>query len=409
MTPVNIIILSDLHVGKGARAGDMCPYENNNAVDGDYIKTFINFLNDKQIHAKYLIISGDICHEAQPDEFKLASSLIINIAKRLNIPKGNIFIVPGNHDVDWSIIKNYPDDKSGVRTKQMYDPIKNKECIFNKIFRQGKPFMLEQPFFTIWEDTDILVVGYNSSWHDGPKEQVHHGLFANDSSKEIEKFLCNIDFSQGKIKIFLVHHHPLQYSDPLPNLPDFSTMTNSENLLTLLRKYQFDMLIHGHKHSPRFSTVTTNSGFPLVVLCSGSFSCLLDTRWSGYVNNQFHIVEIRGRDNEDKCIYGTVDSFTYLSGHGWIPSKVHNGIVHRNYFGKYLNPEKLKEFLAPIIQEGLKLKDYIKWNNIVTNHSNLKYLQQDLLENILHELSPKLGFDLHGEFPDNLIILKKSA
>lgn len=407
MKMLNIAVLSDLHIGNGARAKDLCPYENNNVVDSDYVGKFIDFIKKNKIRANYLIISGDISHEGQPDEFILASKLIIQIADTLKVHKKNIFIVPGNHDVDWSIIKNYPQDKSGLRIKQRYDPIKYEECIFSKIFTQKKSLLLEEPYFTIWDSTKILVIGYNSSWHDDSDVRVHYGLFSEDTQGKLEKCLIEISKLEEKLKIFIVHHHPVQYSNPLPNEPDFSTMTNAENLLNVLKSYKFDMLIHGHKHSPKFHTYIIDSDFPIAVLCSGSFSYKLDTRWSGHVNNQFHMIEIHGRDKKELCIYGTVNSWTYLSGHGWRPSKVHNGIRHKNYFGKYTSPNKLKQFLAPTIKRELEAKDYVLWSVILTKLPELKYLQQDLVISVLKEISNDLEFDLHDEQSENLIILKK--
>lgn len=404
MKKLNIAVLSDLHIGNGARAKDLCPYENNKAVDDDYLSTFIDFIKDNDIHANYLIISGDISDKAQPEEFDKASTLITKITKALKVPKRNIFFVPGNHDVDWTVLNN--SDKTGLRATQKYDPIKFKKWVFSKIIGRGRSSLFESPHFTIWDSTDILVVGYNSSWHDDPKLSVHHGLLSNDSLVQLDQHLKMINDLESKLKIFLVHHHPIQYSDPLPDTPDFSAMTNSEYLLDILKSYSFDMLIHGHKHSPRFKTMNIDSGFPLIILCSGSFSCRLDTRWSGHVNNQFHMIEIHGRDEKELCTYGTVNSWTYLSGHGWRPSEVHNGIRHKNYFGKYTNPNKLKNFLAPIIKKELKKKDYVLWSAISTKQPELKYLQLDLLISVLKEISNDLEFDLHDEKSENLIILK---
>jgi len=63
----------------------------------------------------------------------------------------------------------------------------------------------------------------------------------------------------SQLRLFVVHHHPIQYSEPYPDIPafvDFSILSNAGNLHALLRKHNFDILIHGHRHVPKFESHT---------------------------------------------------------------------------------------------------------------------------------------------------------
>ena len=91
---------------------------------------------------------------------------------------------------------------------------------------------------------------------------------------------------------------------PIRRQPDFSLMTNAEDLLSLLHRYQFDFLIHGHKHNPRFLVHCSPSYSHLPILGSGSFSVLIDTLNSGKVDNMFHIVSVNRRDETRRMVYG---------------------------------------------------------------------------------------------------------
>ena len=275
MLPVKIAVLSDFHIGRGARAKDLCPHSDIELVDTDYKSVFLKFLRSEHLKADYLILPGDMCHEGQPDEVDLASQLIWDTANALGIPPKKIVFVPGNHDIDWTAISAYPCDRSGFRRGQRYAPLRNNEWIFAQIMNNGSGQLLTPPHYIVWEFDNIVVVGYNSAWHDEPGDAVHHGLVDQQALLELEKYLNGIDLSPSRLRLFTVHHHPLLYSDPIPNEPDFSAMTNAENLLDLLRAKEFDLLVHGHKHKPCFKTQIIHSGFPLAILCSGSFSAKL--------------------------------------------------------------------------------------------------------------------------------------
>ncbi|MEX0960313.1 MAG: metallophosphoesterase [Burkholderiales bacterium] len=409
MGPLNIAVISDLHVGAGARAADLCLHTDPKVPrDKDYVDTFVRFLEREGITADFLIVPGDVSNAAQPDEFKVASINIERIRVALSVSEGRLIVVPGNHDVDWSIIKHYPDDRSGLRFKQRYDPLCQGDCVFHKVFARAQHrSLLAAPFCCVWEFDNALVAGHNSSLHDGPNAEVHHGLVPSETVVELERILSRLDRSEEKLKIFVVHHHPILYSDPVGDEPDFSAMTNAENLLNLLEQFRFDLIIHGHKHKPNFNTYIKNSTHPLAILGAGSFSYLLDTRWSGLVNNQFHLVRVKKRDADSGLICGSVESYTYLTGHGWKPSAPHNGIEHQRSFGRYAIPADLCKHLRPAIERVFKSHSHVKWQELVDGDQTLEFLQRDLIVKALDTLGVEMGFERYSNVPQEIILLRK--
>lgn len=406
--PVKIAVMSDLHIGYGARAKDLSPYADSKAIETDYKKIFLAFIKKQKIKADYLVITGDISDRAQPSEFNLASGLIKEVAKELKVALKHVLFIPGNHDVDWAELSIA--DTTGFRRKQRYAPLSNKEWIFSKIMRAGKKDLLLPPHFCVWELEDIIAVGYNSAWHDDPSITTHHGLIADEHLRELNEYLSAITLPDSKLRVFLVHHHPVQYSDPIADEPDFSAMTNAEKLLTTLRSKHFDLLIHGHKHVPNFKTHIIDSEFPLVILGSGSFSAQMDTRWSGLVNNQFHVITIDGRDTKNQCINGFLESWTYICGRGWKPSDISNGIRHKLLFGTYILPYELLSTLRPIIKTRLETRDYITWQKLLSeipDLANLKYLLPGILIEVLDTLAIELSFHRHGDSADEIVLLKE--
>jgi 3',5'-cyclic AMP phosphodiesterase CpdA len=407
MYGLKIAVISDLHIGEKARWRDLRPEASGEVSDDDYKGKFDDFVKSKRIVADYLIIPGDITNTARPREFEIASRVISNIARALSVKEKQIIFVPGNHDADWLPMRGDPRDTTGLRKRQRYDPICMDGMIFKSIIRRAKRNMFDNTDFCWWEYRDLVVFGYNSSWDDGPASHEHHGLVSDKSLGEIEACLQALDIGVSKLKILVVHHHPVQYSNPIPYEPDFSIMVNADHLLDILVKYQFDLLIHGHKHVPYFQSQIRDSGFPLVVLCAGSFSAEIGTKWNGIVNNQFHLIKVDGRDPESKAIYGEMQSWTYVVSQGWVPSYSRSGIQHRSPFGTYVQWSQIRKSLETFVREKFLEKDFIEWSDIVSAYPEYDYVPTCRITEVLDDLSARAFFRIVGDIPDIILIKNK--
>jgi predicted phosphodiesterase len=396
--------MSDLHVGGGARSKDFSPYPDHAARDDKYRDSFLNFVKDNDLRADYLVVPGDVSHRGAPQELQLASDIIGDCALALRVPPSGIVFVPGNHDADWTVFQT--PDTTGFRQGQKFAPLQNPQWLFEQIMVSADRHLLkDHDSYSVWEHHDFVVAGYNSAWDDKPGDSVHHGVISNSHLDALERHLTALDLGPHRLRLFVVHHHPVVYSDPLPDEPDFSAMTNAPRLMSILRAHHFDLLIHGHRHSPVFQTVSVDSQFPLAILSAGSFSAELDSRWSGLVNNQFHIIRVEGRDKQDDCIYGNVYSWTYLAQHGWLPSKAHNGIRHIIPFGTYLHPIRFQGTLKRLIRDALHNSDHVLWTSLIGSMPRFKYLPPQLVYQSLDKLSKELGFSFM-EDSEGLILFR---
>src|SRR5689334_23033318 len=104
MNSLTLAVLSDLHIGYGARAKDLCPYSDGKQIETGYRERFLKFVKKHKFKPDYLIIPGDISDRAQPPEFELASELVLELAETLEVSKNRVLFVPGNHDVDWAVM-----------------------------------------------------------------------------------------------------------------------------------------------------------------------------------------------------------------------------------------------------------------------------------------------------------------
>ena len=315
--------------------------------------------------------------------------------------------VPGNHDVDWTVLK--ADDTTGVRWKQRYDPISSDRFHFKSLTDRGVGSVFSAPYFTAWTFPDLLVIGYNSASHDKPVDEdaVHHGLADPNHVAAIRTYLETLSPSDGCIRLFLVHHHPLNYSDPTPGTPDFSAMTNAGNLLSLLHEFHVDLFIHGHKHHPHFETHSTATFPHLPILCSGSFSVEIDTHWSGTIDNQFHLITVDGRTGTESRITGKVISWAFNHCRGWIPSEEKaSGIHHIIPFGNYVMPNELDARVEPFAIDSLKEHDFVLWKHVVNQVPDLEHLPLDSAIAVFDRLATRLNCVRMYETLKELILFK---
>ena len=399
-----IAVISDLHIGDAARDNGLKPSSTISSEDVDYIKDFKSLVESQGVTADYLLIPGDLTNEAKPDEFERSSEIILSIASALGVEQECIYIVPGNHDLNWEVA-GLSGGEDFWKTL-VYRPMISERSIFKDRMASDDISVIEKPYFTVWESDDLVVLGINSAAYDMPDVTPHRGEIKQDTLEAINNKLDQVDGLHDKIKIALFHHHPLQYSDPAGENADFSILLNANNLLSSLTRYNFDFIIHGHKHVPKFIVHSIDMGTPLATLCAGSFSVKLPPDYNGHVNNQFHIIDIEGRSVDTGNVFGKVESWAYLTSHRWMKSRKHNGIEHWCPFGWYANRAELSNNLSEIITESLSKRDYAEWSFLRGFIKYLNYLPADLVYACLDDISSDLGIRVIGENLSELTILK---
>lgn len=69
-----------------------------------------------------ILVTGDIAFKGHPDEYKVAYVWLMELANACGCPPARIFVVPGNHDVDWSIITAKPAISNAQKSIAWADP-----------------------------------------------------------------------------------------------------------------------------------------------------------------------------------------------------------------------------------------------------------------------------------------------
>lgn len=363
MRKMRIAHISDLHVGDGAKFKEFSLPDGADAPEQEFFGDFERFVRDNNAVADYLVVSGDITNRARFSEVNLASTVVKRIADLLGVEKGKIFFSPGNHDKQWLIEAEVKGASEKDRFAMQYFSLFNTQPgnIFSEI--SSRDDFASFPYFKVWEDESVLALSCNSAVFDEPSSKPHNGKVTIETINEMERVIKrNGAASSEKLKMMIIHHHALQYSDDFSREhPDFSIMENGNELINMARILKFDLILHGHKHFPQFGISADESLSPVVVVGAGSLSAKIPEKYNGCVGNLFHLIEVERAAPENHFRFkGNIKTWMHRLRHGWEPSDTRFGVEHLLRFGKLINDKDLRDKIEPIIKRKIAENKYMK-------------------------------------------------
>lgn len=313
---IQILHLSDLHFGdhhiynptpSASKAGIPSLGESiSDDLQKDFGATVIDKTDYSQQKESPLIIavSGDFTQKAAHQEFQEASAfldkLLCNKILNRKISKENVFIVPGNHDVQFT------EPTQDVR----FQPY----CSFYNKFYQGirpaqlahEPMNLTQIHLRNEDENKFLIVEINCSMYvekntvDSSRGQVDIASITK-LRKDLEKAKSSTSDFADYIKIVVIHHHVVLLPSFIEDGRGVDSIMHSGYLLELLSEYNFHLILHGHKHYPHIFNYEpvplwneSSSRIPQVVIAGGSCgSKELPTGVSDKACNTYSVITIK--------------------------------------------------------------------------------------------------------------------
>ena len=98
--------LSDLHLTAKPKGQDWTVKSiNQDSVIDSLLKAIDKLLIQKSIKPDLIFITGDLVYSGKPDEYQVAEEFCEQLLTITGLSKQQLFVVPGNHDVDRTEIK----------------------------------------------------------------------------------------------------------------------------------------------------------------------------------------------------------------------------------------------------------------------------------------------------------------
>lgn len=262
MSTITWLHLSDLHFRKSQA------YEANIVL-----KALLRDLVEQQVRPDFIAVSGDVAFAGRPAEYELAWRFFDDLLSATGLGKDRMFLAPGNHDVDRSLIStgaraigdSLTDRKSAnallstaADRKLVFARFKGYAAFVKAYLGKERRFDDSRYFYVHHLDLAgqrVALLGLNSAWLCASDEDKANGLLIGERQAR-----AALEQATGaSLKIALLHH-------PFDWLREFD-QSDSAAMLT----DGCDFILHGHLHQAATTQLTSPDGAATILACGACY------------------------------------------------------------------------------------------------------------------------------------------
>ena len=221
----------------------------------------------------FVIFSGDVAFGGKPEEYQAAKEQFFQpILEACKLEPEQLFIVPGNHDLDRNKFKLLPGDlKKPLSTEKevqewltddcnrphVLEPFQAFNSFFREYSRQDSPDYTNVRIIEV-NDKKIALLGLNSAWMCGRnKEKIGDYGYVIVGEPQISDAIDEISGADLKIAIL---HHPFKW------LSEFD-----QNRIEYQLRRGCDFILQGHQHSSNVEIVGGTFGDCVIIPAGASY------------------------------------------------------------------------------------------------------------------------------------------
>ena len=253
--PITWLHISDLHL-RGSRAYDA------NIVLKALLRDVGERIAQDGLRPDFVAVTGDLTFSGKPAEYDLARQFFDELLRVTGLGKDRLFLVPGNHDVDRSLItrgaqaigdgltdRDSANDVLSTPTDRqlMMARFQGYGTFVNDYLAGYLPFDDERYFYVRGLDLAglrVAIMGLNSAWLSASVEDRAKGLLIGE--RQARAALEHAE--SAVVKIALLHH-------PLDWLREFDRDDSGAMLADGCH-----FVLHGHLHHTAATQLTTPDG-----------------------------------------------------------------------------------------------------------------------------------------------------
>lgn len=389
MSYLNILVISDLHVG--ITQEDEC--DTKLIVNGQvniFGQALTQYLKDMGKKFDLLLCTGDIGNKGCKDSFSAGWSYIRELAQELDI--AHVMCVPGNHDHQ----SRPPEDSNpkGFSPKH--------ELQFVKPSFPFDDYTKNTHFWAWnWELTETKhfnAISINSSAYHGFGSEFRHGRVAMEVCDQIKERLQDGQVTRKPFNLLLCHHHP-QKMDYVDGEYDGEAMEGADYLLQSIEAADIGpwLIVHGHKHYATIGYGNSKTSAPPTILSAGSLSAVLYESIETRTSNQFYLLEIDiDKSTENGKVVGTFETYEANRLNQWQPSKSQN-LPAKGGFGSLYTPEQIVFHLNSNISESNSFLEGRELDEFNSKIQHLPPFDRSRLEKLMTSNGYNVELCNHGD------------
>jgi predicted phosphodiesterase len=387
---LTIGVASDLHCQPGTRSlKSSYLLSDGPRVPGNShpVQALFRLIAAEKLQSDILALPGDFSDQADHHGFVVGLFNAREIG--LKLQASNIIASLGNHDVDSHQL--FSPDHLYLGRRLFSDFPCNEKVLLDSYYGAG---------FAVIDKSDWQCLIVNSVVHHVDVASAERGLVTSEQLEAIGAALEKLE--PNPIRLCLVHHHPLPHEEMGLGAKDL--MEGGEELLQILEKHQFGLVIHGHKHHPRLRYSTSgNAAIP--VFASGSLAAVIPDRLSRSVRNTFHLVQLQTANTTVPSLHGNIRTWELSTDKGWVPSTLQSaGFPHRAGFGCRTPAGSL----ITKIKNALGADSWMEWDNLLRIIPELEFLSPIELRQV-GQLSEPEGIFIKPRAEEPFLVGKTST
>lgn len=291
MSNISWLHFSDMHINAENSLDQII-------IQEAFYRDVVDQLTKYHIELNFIFFTGDVAFSASPEDYGLAIKFINNLCQSIKFyNKENLFIIPGNHDINrYKVSKPLDDYRKELDTREKIRNVIDDKKIFemylsrfdnyskfiSKLYSIKYKMNPDNYFLSEIRTIDnikIGIIGLNSVW-------ASYGGRHDSNNIYISEFQLNEALEKVKdtsIKIALVHH-------PISWLFE-EDKADIENLL--YRHIQ--IILHGHMHRPDFQMIRSIKGQQIVLPAGAIYT-------GRRISNSYNVTTLDFSTNKIKII-----------------------------------------------------------------------------------------------------------
>ena len=256
--------LADLHFREGTKY-------NTNIVLTGLLEDIDDMYSKSDLFPDFIAITGDIAFSGSSAEYELAKEFFDELLKVTRLNKDQLFIIPGNHDVDRGKVSPLIKDYSHLKNRDIVNKILADQNTRKEVFHRLSNYAtFVNEYFSHLTFTDdnyfyvnkfklcgkiVAILGLNSAWSCSSDTDKSDGILIGEMQVRtaLEKA------KDADIRIALLHH-------PFNWLKDFDG-----NDSAVLLSNECDFILHGHDHQTQFQQNLTPNGKSIIIGAGASY------------------------------------------------------------------------------------------------------------------------------------------
>ena len=265
-----ILHFSDIHFGSNhfftslPIATDVVP----TADKPSFEKYVAQTLEREGLKPDAVLLSGDATQLGMTAEFKAATHALKIIASKIqeiHACAPVLVTCPGNHDVNWGLIKSDPDAK--YLAFQPYATFRNSITSNSHFGANLAPERIYE-VVEVHGNPNILIVSLNSATIETPTD--HRGYIGEDQLDNALKEAAQHPKWADSVRIAMFHHHLVPVSSIEAQVGSESLLTDAPLVKKRLLANKFSLVVHGHRHHGHAESIGDGSHSMVVVGCGSS-------------------------------------------------------------------------------------------------------------------------------------------